>query len=84
MGGGAACLPTRARPAMVVAFGQPIYPPWSIFPWWFSFDAYAAVYASTYGVDEPVSELIPAMLTAFLESDRSFTRPRELSAKRQN
>ena len=22
-------------------FGRPIYHPWSIFPWWFSFDAYA-------------------------------------------
>jgi type IV secretion system protein VirD4 len=26
-----------------VAFGQPVYHPWSIFPWWFSFDAYAPV-----------------------------------------
>jgi hypothetical protein len=37
---------------------------------------YAALYAATYGRDEPVSELIPAMLSAFLESDRSFTRGR--------
>ena len=26
-----------------VLLGQPIYHPWSIFPWWFSFDAYAPV-----------------------------------------
>ncbi|MBB4837045.1 type IV secretory pathway TraG/TraD family ATPase VirD4 [Sphingomonas kyeonggiensis] len=26
-----------------VAFGQPVYHPWSIFPWWFSFDAYAPI-----------------------------------------
>lgn len=26
-----------------IAFGQPIYHPWSIFPWWFSFDAYAPI-----------------------------------------
>src|SRR3546814_14232639 len=26
-----------------VAFGRPIYHPWSIFPWWFSFDAYAPI-----------------------------------------
>jgi len=26
-----------------IAFGQRIYHPWSIFPWWFSFDAYAPV-----------------------------------------
>jgi type IV secretion system protein VirD4 len=25
------------------AFGHPIYHPWSIFPWWFSFDAYAPI-----------------------------------------
>jgi len=35
---------------------------------------YAALYASAYGKEEPVSELIPAMLGAFLESDREFTR----------
>jgi hypothetical protein len=37
---------------------------------------YAVLYASTYGREEPVIDLIPAMLTAFLESDRSFTRGR--------
>jgi hypothetical protein len=37
---------------------------------------YAALYAATYGRDEPVSELIPAMLSAFLESDRAFSRGR--------
>lgn len=39
-------------------------------------DEYAALYAKTYGRDEPITELIPAMLTAFLESDRSFARNR--------
>ena len=37
---------------------------------------YAALYAKTYGRDEPVAELIPAMLAAFLESDRAFTKLR--------
>jgi hypothetical protein len=37
---------------------------------------YAALYAETYGRDEPVAELIPAMLVAFLESDRAFARGR--------
>lgn len=37
---------------------------------------YAALYAQTYGREEPVSELIPAMLAAFLESDRAFARSR--------
>jgi hypothetical protein len=35
---------------------------------------YAALYASTYGNDEPVADLIPAMLASFLESDKAFTR----------
>ena len=30
-------------PPWFTAFGQPIYHPWSIFPWWFSFDAYAPI-----------------------------------------
>ncbi len=35
---------------------------------------YAAVYASTYGSEESIGDLIPAMLKAFLESDRAFSR----------
>lgn len=38
---------------------------------------YAALYAESYGNEEPVVELIPAMLAAFLESDRNFVRSRE-------
>lgn len=38
---------------------------------------YAALYAQTYGRDEPVADLIPAMLAAFLESDRMFVRERD-------
>jgi len=38
--------------------------------------AYAALYAQAYGREEPVAELIPAMLAAFLESDRTFARRR--------
>ncbi|ENY82791.1 MULTISPECIES: DUF2274 domain-containing protein [Sphingomonadales] len=37
---------------------------------------YAAIYAQAYGREEPVTELIPAMLAAFLESDRAFVRGR--------
>ncbi|WP_395398211.1 DUF2274 domain-containing protein [Novosphingobium sp. BL-8A] len=37
---------------------------------------YAKLYASTYGREEPVSVLVPAMLEAFLSSDRSFVRAR--------
>ena len=35
---------------------------------------YAEAYARAYGSTEPVSELIPAMLAAFLDSDRAFVR----------
>lgn len=38
---------------------------------------YAQLYAETYGVEETVAELIPAMLSAFLLSDRSFAKARE-------
>lgn len=44
-------------------------------------DEYAALYASTYGQEEPVAELVPAMLTAFLDSDRTFQRVRNARAK---
>lgn len=38
---------------------------------------YAAFYAQAYGREESVGELIPAMLAAFLESDKSFVRDRD-------
>ncbi|HWU49738.1 MAG TPA: DUF2274 domain-containing protein [Asticcacaulis sp.] len=39
-----------------------------------SLQDYAAHYEATYAVKEPLSELIPFMLEAFLSSDRSFSR----------
>lgn len=44
---------------------------------------YAALYAQTYGRDEPVAELIPAMLAAFLESNRAFVRERDARLRGQ-
>lgn len=38
--------------------------------------AYAEAYEAAYGQAEPVAELIPAMLAAFLDSDRTFVRAR--------
>lgn len=38
--------------------------------------AYAELYAEAYGGMEPIGELVPAMLAAFLESDREFARRR--------
>ena len=39
-------------------------------------DDYAAVYAATYGQQESVADLIPFMLSDFLDSDRAFLRSR--------
>ena len=38
---------------------------------------YAEVYRDTYGETEPVSELVPQMLAAFLDSDRGFAKARK-------
>jgi hypothetical protein len=35
---------------------------------------YAKLYREAYGREEAVADLIPAMLAAFLESDRGFAR----------
>ncbi len=43
---------------------------------------YAALYARTYGSDEPLAELIPAMLSAFLESDKTLVRARREAGNR--
>ncbi|QNA85459.1 DUF2274 domain-containing protein [Sphingomonas sp. So64.6b] len=37
---------------------------------------YASLYAAAYGREESIAELVPAMLAAFLESDRNFVRSR--------
>lgn len=37
---------------------------------------YAALYAKTYGNEEPIADLVPAMLATFLDSDREFARSR--------
>nr|WP_286207870.1 DUF2274 domain-containing protein [Hephaestia sp. MAHUQ-44] len=42
---------------------------------------YSAFYAATYGRDEQTAELVPAMLDAFLESDRAFVRWRAANRK---
>ncbi len=35
---------------------------------------YAKLYAETYGREEAIADLIPAMLSAFLDSDRGFLK----------
>jgi len=37
---------------------------------------YATVYNETYGQSEPLAELVPHMLSAFLASDRGFAKAR--------
>src|SRR3546814_14120647 len=41
-----------------------------------SLQAYASVYAAASGAEEPVVDLIHAMLTAFVESERAFNQAR--------
>jgi hypothetical protein len=43
---------------------------------------YAALYAETYGQKETIAELIPAMLSGFLEGDRAFAKARSSRADR--
>ncbi|RJT30937.1 DUF2274 domain-containing protein [Mesorhizobium waimense] len=38
---------------------------------------YAALYRQTYGESETVAELIPFMLTGFLDGDRAFAKARK-------
>ena len=40
---------------------------------------YADFYAQSYGIAEPVSELIPAMIERFLDGDRAFRSARQRS-----
>lgn len=39
--------------------------------------SYAALYRETYGTAEPVADLIPYMLDAFLDSDRAYAKARK-------
>lgn len=36
--------------------------------------AYAKIYSEAYGQEEPVAELIPYMLSKFMDDDRLFTK----------
>ena len=45
---------------------------------------YAVIYAETYGTQEPITELIPAMLAAFLDGDRGFARSREAAQRNRS
>jgi hypothetical protein len=40
-------------------------------------DDYAALYARTYGAEEPVVELVPFMLESFLKADAGFRKGRK-------
>jgi hypothetical protein len=43
---------------------------------------YAAAYRDAYGQDASMSDLIPAMLVSFLDSDRAFQRARPVGKSR--
>ncbi len=46
-------------------------------------EAYARAYTASYGTAEPVTELVPAMLASFLDSDRAFVKFARGQAARQ-
>lgn len=39
--------------------------------------SYSALYRDTYGTAEPVADLVPYMLDAFLDSDRAYAKARK-------
>lgn len=43
---------------------------------------YAAIYNKAYGQSEPLTELLPHMLAAFLASDKGFAKAREALVER--
>lgn len=49
--------PELGRP-IFVAFGRPIYQPWALFGWWFSFDAYAPILFEKAGAMAAASGLV--------------------------
>jgi len=65
-------LPDRARVKLSITITQDLRA---------TLQTYASLYSSTYGVEVSVTELVPAMLAAFLESDRAFARSRKASAR---
>lgn len=48
-----------------IAFGHPVYHPWSIFPWWYHFDAYAPVIFDEAGMIAASSGLIGCAAAIF-------------------
>ena len=65
-----ACLPDRTPVKLTISVSPDLHD---------ALTAYAALYAQSYGREEPVAVLVPAMLAAFLESDRAFVRGRAKS-----
>jgi hypothetical protein len=43
--------------------------------------AYAEFYRATYGREESISELVPAIVSAFLASDRAFGQSRRAAGR---
>ncbi|KEQ52870.1 DUF2274 domain-containing protein [Sphingobium chlorophenolicum] len=43
---------------------------------------YATLYSQIYGREEPLIELVPAMLAAFLEGDKAFVKGRAALERR--
>ncbi|WP_393960374.1 DUF2274 domain-containing protein [Priestia megaterium] len=44
---------------------------------------YADLYQRTYAREEPITELVPAMIRSFLDADRAFVRARREGGERE-
>ncbi len=58
-------LPDRNPVRMTIAFAPGLH---------HDLKAYAEFYRATYGQEESIAELLPAIVGAFLESDKAFVR----------
>jgi type IV secretion system protein VirD4 len=56
--------PELGRP-WLIAFGHPVYRPWSLFGWWFSFEAYAPVVFEKAGAIAAASGLVGCAAAIF-------------------
>src|SRR3546814_921240 len=65
-------------------FGVPIYHPWSIFPWWFSFDAYAPIVFDEAGAIAAGSGLLGCGAAIFGSIWRARQRSEEHTSELQS
>ena len=66
-------LPKRSPVKVTCAFSPEVHA---------ALEAYAALYQETYGENEPIEELVPFIVAAFLEKDAGFKKARRTRTPR--